>query len=185
MFRESLTASARPLAIAALFALGACQSPTPPAALEDQDPEEVEELHRSLGEYASTVDGLLQETRQGENVSSFALGMLSYSILTTVSSSDRHLYEYFCADGQGVEGYLKTRFQPHPQLELAALDQMRSEGNTALRTSARYTLEALTHIPHSNDPPDVQQRKRDELAAALKHTETSLNEAAGGGAVHY
>jgi hypothetical protein len=184
MFSESLAASARPLAVIALFALGACQSPERPVALEDQDPEEVEEFHRSLGEYANTVDDLLKETRQGQNVSSFSLGMLSYGILTTVSASDRHLYDYFCANGQGVDAYLKTRFQDHPQLELAALDQMRNEGNSALRTSARYTLEALTHIPQSNEPPDVQQRKREALAVALKHTETSLNEAAGGTAVH-
>lgn len=176
MFSGSLAAGARPLAVIALVALTACRSPEPIAM---DDPDEVAEFQQSLGQYASSVDDMLKETRQGENVSSFSLGMLSYNILTTVSSSDPHLHEYFCADGQGVDAYLKTRFQAHPQVELAALDQIRAEGDTALRTSARYTLEALTHIPHSSDPPDVQQRKREELADALKQTETSLTEAAG------
>ena len=177
MFSGSLiSAGARPLAVTALLALTACQSPEPIAM---DDPDEVAEFQESLGQYAVSVDDMLKETRQGENVSGFSLGMLSYNILTTVSSSDPHLHEYFCANGQGVEAYLKTRFQAQPQLELAALDQMRAENNTALRTSARYTLEALTHIPRSSDPPDVQKRQREELADALKHTESSLTEAAG------
>ena len=177
MIDRSFMVGARSLAFVALFAVGACASPDRTIALDD--PEEAEDFQRSLDQYASSLDHMLKETQQGENVSSFSLGMLSYNILTTVSSSDKYLHDYFNAGGQDVQAYLKTRFQDQPDEEIAALDRMGDQDSSPLRVSARYTLEALTHIPNSSDPPAVQQRSREELAVALKRTETSLNEAAG------
>jgi hypothetical protein len=176
MTRRSYTIGVRCIAITALLAVGACESPSRTASLDDDD--DAAELHQSLDEYAASIQSLLQETQEGQNISSFSLGMLSYDILTTVSSADKTLYDYFTAGGQDVQGYLKKRFQTQPELELAALDEMNPEGSSPLRSSARYTLEALTHIPNSVDPPAVQQRSREELANALKRTEVSLSLAA-------
>lgn len=181
MFLKSLAIGARPLTVLAVLAVGACQSPDRVITMDD--PEEAEDFQRSLDQYATSVDGLLQEAQKGKNVSSFSLGMLSYNILVTVSASDKNLRDYFNADGQDVQDYLKTRFQDHPEQEIAALDRMKD--GSALRTSARYTLEALTHLPNSGDSPAAQQRCREALAVALKHTENSLIQAASEVRVQY
>lgn len=177
MIRRCKAAGPRLIAAAVLFTVSACASPDRTIALDD--PDEAEEFQHSLDQYASSVEHMLKETQQGENVSSFSLGMLSYNILTTVSSSDKYLRDYFNSGGQDVQSYLKTRFQDRPEEEIAALDRMGDQDTSPLRVSARYTLEALTHIPNSSDPPAVQARSREELAVALKRTEMSLNEAAG------
>ncbi len=176
MTRRSITIGVRFLALAALVALDACASPDHIITLDD--PEEAQEFQESLGQYATSVDQMLQDTQKGQNVSEFSMGMLSYNILMTVSSTDKSLHDYFNSGGQDIQDYLKTRFQNHPEQELEALDKMSGRGTYPLRSSARYTLEALTHIPDAHDPPAVQQQSRAELAVALERTKSSLTEAA-------
>jgi len=176
MTRRSIAVGVRFLALAALVALDACASPDHIITLDD--PEEAQEFQQSLGQYATSVDQMLQDTQKGQNVSEFSMGMLSYNILMTVSSTDKSLHDYFNSGGQDIQDYLKTRFQDHPEQELEALDRMSARGTYPLRSSARYTLEALTHIPDAHDPPAVQQQSRAELAVALERTKSSLTEAA-------
>ncbi len=176
MTRRSMSVGVRFLALAALVAVDACASPDHIITLED--PEEAQEFQESLDQYATSVEHLLQDTQKGQNVSEFSMGMLSYNILMTVSSSDKSLHDYFNSGGQDIQDYLKTRFQDHPDEEIATLDKMSDRGTYPLRSSARYTLEALTHIPDAHDPPSVQQQSRAELALALERTKSYLSEAA-------
>jgi hypothetical protein len=175
VIRRSFCVGLRLLVLASLTVLGGCGGAARhPIVLENQ--EDAEDFHNFLASYVTAVDDMLKRTRKGENVSDFSAGMLAFNILTTLSSADGDLRAHFTAGGQDVRDYLKTRFQDHPEDEIATLDRMREEGSWALRSSARYTLEMLTHVPESSDSAYDQKIAREELAESLERLEGTLRE---------
>lgn len=166
----------RLLAMVALATVAACAPSNHPVRLENR--EDAEDFHHTLESYISTIDTLIEKTRKGQNISDFSMGMLTYSVLTTLSSADKGLRAYITSGGQDVQGYLKTRFQNQPQREVDALDRMSADDSSPLLSSARYMLEALAHVPDAGDPPDAQQQSRDQMADALEHAKDSLVETA-------
>jgi len=140
--------------------------------------EEAEDFRQTLLANSRAVEQMLQKTEAGENVSNFSLGWLVYNILTLVSGRDEELYRRFDGGGRDVQIYLKTQFRTQPEQEIAALDALLAEEETALRLTARSALDALRHIPDPKDPPEAQKRDRAELAEALRLLQDSLQRAA-------
>lgn len=176
MIFRPLAVGARLLAMIALATVAACTPSSHPITLQNR--EDAEDFHQQLETYINTIDGLVAKARGGQDISDFSMGMLTYSVLTTLSSANRPLRTYITSGGQDVQGYLKTRFQDQPQREVEALDKMSAEDSSPSLSSARYMLEALSHVPAANDPPDAQQRSRDQMADALERARDAMAEAA-------
>jgi hypothetical protein len=176
MIRRPLIVGVRLLAMVSLAPLAACMPSSHPITLENR--EDAEDFHQTLESYINTLDTLIQKTRKGDNISDFSMGMLTYSILTTLSAADGDLRSYITSGGQDVQGYLKTRFQDQPQQEVEALDRMNAKNPSPLLAGARDMLEALSHVPDSGDPPDTQKQSRDQLADALGRAREALAETA-------
>lgn len=174
MMRRSFSVGLRLLVLATLATVSGCGSPNHPIVLENQ--EDAQDFRDFLKSYLSSIDDMRRRTQKGENVSEFSSGMLAFNILTTLSSADEDLRAYITADGQDVRDYLKTRFQDHPEKEIEAMDRMSGRGSWALRSSARYTLEMLTHIPDSSETAYEQQKTREELAETLDRLNATLHE---------
>lgn len=177
MIDRWFAAGVRLLAVGTLVALAACGTPSRPITLEDRD--DALEFQQMLKDSSNSVDELLRDTKRGKSISEFSAGMLAFDILTTVSSVDSGLHDYFTAGGKDIEDYLKTRFQDHPDDEIAALAKMSDEGHPTLRAAARYTLEMLAHVPDSHDTPAMQKTNRQQLENALEETKSALDKAAG------
>ena len=177
MIDRWFAAGVRLLAAGALAALAACGTPSRPIMLEDRD--DALEFQQMLKDSSNSVDELIRDTKRGKSISEFSAGMLAFDILTTVSSVDPGLHDYFTADGRDIESYLRSRFQDHPDDEIANLAKMSAEGNPTLRTAARYTLEILAHVPDSHDSPAVQKANALQLDNALQQTKAALDKAAG------
>jgi hypothetical protein len=176
MFCRPFITGARLLAIIALATVAACTPSSHPITLENR--EDAEDFHQTLESYINTIDGLIEKTRKGDNISDFSMGMLTYSILTTLSSADGTLRSYITSGGQDVQGYLKTRFQDQPQQEVDALGKLSAGNSSPSLSSARYMLEALSHVPDAGDAPDAQQRSRDRMADSLERARDALTETA-------
>ena len=176
MIERGLVAGIRVMAVAMLAMLAACGTPSRPITLEDRD--DALEFQQMLRDSSNSATELLRDSQRGKSISEFSAGMLAFDILTTTSSVDPGLHDYFTADGKDIEGYLKTRFQDHPEDEIATLAKMSGEGHPTLRVAARYTLEMLAHIPDSHDSPAVQRANRQVLENALQQVKSSLDKAA-------
>ncbi len=153
-----------------------CASPKRPTPFETA--EDAEDFRQSLLTDVRAIDKFANQTTEGQNISEFSLGWLVYTILVTVSSEDQQLYDFFNVDGRDLQVYLKTTFQNHPEEQIAALDAMIARTPSTLRSTARYALESLRHIPNSDEPPQVQQHDRDELAKDLTQLSAYLKKAA-------
>ncbi len=153
------------VAAAGLLLATGCQSTS--VATTGPDREEMEDFRQSLIQDSQTINKYLQHTRQGQNVSEFALGWIVYSTLIEISEQDKDLYNFFNKDGHDLQIYLRTTFHDQPEAQVAALDALAQRGDTTLRLIARHGLDSLRHIPDSADPPDVQARERSQLADRL------------------
>lgn len=115
----------------------------------------------------TSVSDFIRQTEAGRNVSQFSLGWFIDTLLIDVAARDEELYRHFHRAGPMMSSYLQTIFQRHPDQEIAALDRMAEEGNQTLRRVARHALGALTHIPNSRDPQEVQAEERRLLLVEL------------------
>ena len=126
---------------------------------------------------AKKVDGYLQVTRDGDNVSQMNLGWLAYSLLSELAERDPALNEHFRSGNRDVGSYLKHVFAKDPQGEVDTMDALARLGPPSLRLVARDMLLALRFIPDGNDPTDVQAKDRERLAQALSSLKANLERA--------
>lgn len=122
---------------------------------------------------------LASATQHGQNISTFTAGWFVEGVLTQLSSQDPALATHFGGD---VISYLKGPFSQAPEQEIAYLDKIIGQGNeprAGARQAARWALEALRAIPDSDDPPDLQQKDRQNFTTALQSLATALKNFAG------
>lgn len=150
----------------------ACASRSP------EDAEEIAAFQEDLRGNVDTVDALLQQTRDGHNVSDFGMGMFAMTVLNELATRDADLSRHIHADGRSTDLYLREVFQSHPAEEIAALHAMADQGDRTLRLAASHMLEALRHVPDRNDPPAAQDRDRQQLAEQLAVLRALLGQAA-------
>ncbi len=150
------------------------------AACASRSPEDAEDtgafqddMRGDLG----TVDALLQQTRDGHNVSSFGMGMFAMTVLNDLASRDADLSSHIQAGGRSTDTYLSEVFQAHPLQEEAALQAMADQGSPTLRLAAEHMLEALRHVPDRNAAAAIQDGDRRKLAAELAQLRSLLNRA--------
>jgi hypothetical protein len=129
------------------------------------------------------VSDFIRQTEEGHNVSQFSLGWFIDTLLIDIASRDEELFRHFHRDGLMMSSYLQTTFQNHPDQEIATLDRMAQQGDQTLRLVARHALGALTHIPNSRDPQEVQAADRrlllEELIALREMQEQAQDEFSG------
>jgi hypothetical protein len=152
--------------------LAACNTSTPAStspqvAVEDED--ERAEFSEAMTDAAGTINHFREQTLSGRNVSGFAMGMFAMTLLNQLSSQDVDLARHFHADGRSMELYLREVFQSRPAEEIASIEEMQNTTNNyhTLRAAARHTLEALHHLPSSEDSIRTQERDRRQLASRL------------------
>ena len=139
----------------------ACASRSP------EDPEEIAAFREDLRANVDTVDALLQQTRDGHNVSGFGMGMFAMTVLNELATRDADLERHIHAGDRSTDLYLREVFQARPVSEIKALHDMADRGDRTLRLAAQHLLEALRHVPDRDDPPAAQAHDRQRLAAEL------------------
>ncbi len=163
--------------VAALVAAGgAYASYALPTVNADVD-EDTAEFRDTVAVETKTIAAMIADTKAGKNVSEFRLGMFSMNLLNQLADRDPGLGVYFHRDGRMMQSYLTDVFQYHSDEEMAHVAALAEDGKHATRQSARYTLEALRHIPKPSDPPQAQAEDRTALADALTELNTNLAKA--------
>lgn len=169
------------LAVLLAAVVSGCAEPTRPpqpyqAAMEAEPDlsDEQNDFRDDLLSDIDKIDTFLQKTQRGNNPSEFTLGWFVMILLNELSSQDQALFDHLHANGMNVELYLRGPFQSNPQREIAALEALAHTGNRNIRMAARWSLEALAHIPESKDSAETQALARKDLAAALGRLKGTL-----------
>jgi len=115
----------------------------------------------------AATERLLDRARHGEAISQMRLGWFVVDLLADLSARDADLSAFVHRDGHFIETYLTDIFQYHSVEEVAAVEAMAAKDRTTPRLAARWGLEALRHIPDSDDPPVEREKDRQALIAAL------------------
>ncbi len=150
----------------------ACASRSP------DDSDEIEGFREDMRGSLDTVDALLQQTRDGHNVSGFGMGMFAMTVLNELATRDVGLASHIHAGDRSTDLYLREVFEAHPRHEVATLHAMADQGNRTLRLAAQHMLEALRHVPDRDEPAAIQAGDRQQLAAELVLLRALLDQAA-------
>ena len=147
------------------------------ASVPAGDDDDTAEFRSELADESKTVQRMIADTKAGDNLSDFRLGMFVMGLLNNLSDRDDALGGYFHKNGRLMEDYLRNTFQYHSEEEVAHVAEMAKQGNPGIRGSAQYALESLRHIPDDKDP-QTQQQDRTALIDSLTRLNDNLAKAA-------
>lgn len=172
-FRSLRAALTLILGLSLLHGLIACAARAPSEA-DIADAEIRAEFRDNLDSDIRRVQSLLDQTREGKNLSELTLGWFVLGLLSQLSGQDKELFQRFHPDDSSIESYLRTRFRTHPDDEIAPLLASRGAPQPAVHLAAGYALQALTVIPDAKGTEAQQAECRTALAASLAALHASL-----------
>ena len=135
-------------------------------------------LDARMADQAAKVGEIVRQAKDGQPITQTRLGWLVVDLLSDLGDRDPELADFLHHDSHFIETYLITVFQYNARREVAAVDALAAQRPSPVRRAARWALEALRHIPDSDDSAAAQAQDRGEMIAALEALEDQLRQAA-------
>ena len=139
-----------------------------------EDADEAAEVKSGFTASAAAIDGFIDQTRHGRNLSEMTVGLFVSSLLGQLGSQDTALSAHLHQGGRFIDGYLSEIFQYHPKDEIAHILSLPQPGNLLVRQIAAAALECLLHIPDSKTVQAEQATDREALATSFADLKRQL-----------
>ena len=150
-----------------------------PGLEEDSEEDEAIAFQHRIAATIVTIDGFIQQTGAGKNLSDITLGMFVSKLLGLLGGQDVEVSKHLHAEDRFIEGYLIEVFQYHSDDEVAYFQQLAHHPDTArhraLCLATAAALDVLRNIPDQKAQPLQQAQDRLDLIRSLRTVKRQLD----------